>query len=78
MDHSNVIRSIVDTQGYGLSSEKELFSRLVFNILCGNTDDPARNHAAFWDAVCAKAELNEVDKKLLWERQFLNSYSVEQ
>ncbi|WP_018151182.1 type II toxin-antitoxin system HipA family toxin [Leeia oryzae] len=28
---------------------KELFSRLVFNILCGNTDDHARNHAVFWD-----------------------------
>jgi serine/threonine-protein kinase HipA len=27
---------------------RELFSRLVFNILCGNTDDHARNHAAFW------------------------------
>ncbi len=127
---------------------KELFSRLVFNILCGNTDDHARNHAAFWDgkmltltpaydicpqgrtgneasqamlisgnnnlsrlktcletahnfllseeearetfdnmtaaiekhweAVCKEAELNEVDKKLLWKRQFLNPYSVEQ
>ncbi|MEE9312340.1 MAG: HipA domain-containing protein [Planctomycetota bacterium] len=126
----------------------ELFSRLVFNILCGNTDDHARNHAAFWDgkaltltpaydicpqgrtgneasqamlisgdnnlsqlktcletahnfllseeeareifgnltaaieqhweAVCEEAELNEVDKKLLWRRQFLNPYSVEQ
>ena len=21
----------------------------MFNILCGNTDDHARNHAAFWD-----------------------------
>jgi len=127
---------------------KEMFSRLVFNILCGNTDDHARNHAAFWDgksltltpaydicpqgrtgneasqamlisgdnnlsqlktcletahnfflseeeareifgnliaaieqhwdAVCEDAELNEVDKMLLWRRQFLNSYSVEQ
>ena len=127
---------------------KELFYRLVFNVLCGNTDDHARNHAAFWDGkalimtpaydicpqgrtgnmasqamlisgnnnlsqlrtcletahnffiseeeareifsflaavieenwddVCAKAELNEVDKKLLWKRQFLNPYSVEQ
>ena len=127
---------------------KELFSRLVFNILCGNTDDHARNHAAFWDgkaltltpaydicpqgrtgneasqamlisgdnnlsqlktcldtahnflfskeqaceifgnltaaieqhweAVCEEAELNQVDKKLLWRRQFLNPYSVEQ
>ena len=28
---------------------KELFSRIAFNILCGNTDDHARNHAAFWD-----------------------------
>ena len=28
---------------------KELFSRLIFNILCGNTEDYARNHAAFWD-----------------------------
>ncbi|MEX2489121.1 MAG: type II toxin-antitoxin system HipA family toxin [Pseudomonadales bacterium] len=27
----------------------ELFSRIVFNILCGNTDDHVRNHAAFWD-----------------------------
>lgn len=28
---------------------EELFSRMVFNILCGNNDDHARNHAAFWD-----------------------------
>ncbi len=28
---------------------KELYGRIVFNILCGNTDDHARNHAAFWD-----------------------------
>lgn len=28
---------------------REMFSRMVFNILCGNTDDHARNHAAFWD-----------------------------
>ena len=27
---------------------KEMFSRLVFNILCSNTDDHARNHAAFY------------------------------
>jgi serine/threonine-protein kinase HipA len=30
-------------------SLKQLFARLVFNILCGNTDDHARNHAAFWN-----------------------------
>ena len=28
---------------------RELFARLVFNILCGNTDDHARNHAGFWN-----------------------------
>lgn len=28
---------------------KELYGRIVFNILVGNTDDHARNHAAFWD-----------------------------
>lgn len=28
---------------------KELYGRICFNILCGNTDDHARNHAAFWD-----------------------------
>jgi serine/threonine-protein kinase HipA len=123
---------------------RELYSRLVFNILCGNTDDHARNHAAFWDgemltltpgydicpqgrtgneasqamlisgnnrmsrviscieaspnfllstdeaqdiveqqiqaikenwnAVCDEANLNEIDRKLLWGRQFLNPY----
>jgi serine/threonine-protein kinase HipA len=27
----------------------ELFVRMTFNILVGNTDDHARNHAGFWD-----------------------------
>jgi serine/threonine-protein kinase HipA len=126
---------------------REMFSRLVFNILCGNTDDHARNHAAFWDGkeltltpaydicpqgragnessqamkiagnnnlsqlklclevahrfliseddarevlakienvirtcwkdVCDEAQLTDVDKKLLWGRQFLNQFSFE-
>lgn len=124
---------------------KELFSRLCFNILCGNTDDHARNHAAFWNGssltltpaydicpqgragneasqamlivgnsrlskrsccieaahaflltpseaenifdqqcavienswqqICDEAELSEVDRNLLWHRQFLNPFS---
>jgi len=37
----------------GFSSPKatleEIYKRLVFNILSGNNDDHARNHAAFWD-----------------------------
>lgn len=126
---------------------KELFGRLTFNILVGNTDDHARNHAAFWDgkmlsltpaydicpqlrsggeatqamlisgnnrlsriescldaaknfllsrkdaieiienqitiignnwsSVCSEAELSEVDRNLLWGRQFLNPYAFE-
>lgn len=28
---------------------RELFGRIVFNIAVSNTDDHARNHAAFWD-----------------------------
>jgi serine/threonine-protein kinase HipA len=28
---------------------RELYGRIVFNVLCGNTDDHARNHAAFWE-----------------------------
>ena len=28
---------------------RELFGRIAFNICVGNTDDYARNHAAFWD-----------------------------
>lgn len=126
---------------------REIYSRIVFNVLCGNTDDHARNHAAFWDgqllrltpaydicpqaragneasqamliaggdrmsristcldaaahfllsrteairivesqlscivnnwhAVCDEAGLNDADRALLWGRQFLNSYAVE-
>ena len=125
---------------------RELYSRLTFNILSGNTDDHARNHAAFWDGktlsltpaydicpqgrtgneasqammisgnsrmsqlttcleaahnfllsrneaekifihqietiyknweiVCDEAALSEIDRRLLWKRQFLNPYSV--
>lgn len=125
---------------------RELFSRLVFNILCGNTDDHARNHAAFWDgkaltltpaydicpqgrtgneasqamlisnnnnlsqlksclqashhfllsndeaqeicqhlmasieinwkAICDEAKISDIDRQLLWRRQFLNPFSV--
>ena len=31
------------------NSLRELFSRVTFSILVSNTDDHARNHAAFWD-----------------------------
>ncbi len=126
---------------------KELFGRLTFNILVGNTDDHARNHAAFWDgkmlsltpaydicpqgrsggeatqamlisgdnrmsrilscldaakdfllsredaikiienqitcvienwpSVCNEANLDEINRRLLWRHQFLNPYAFE-
>lgn len=28
---------------------RELFARITFNVLVGNNDDHAKNHAAFWD-----------------------------
>lgn len=126
---------------------RELFGRITYNILVGNTDDHARNHAAFWDgdqltltpgydicpqgrsgnessqamlisqdnrmsklsvcldsassfqlsekealgiiehqitticthwqSVCEGANLNLIDQKLLWGRQFLNSFAFE-
>ena len=31
----------------------ELFARIVFNVLVGNTDDHPRNHAAIWDGTHA-------------------------
>jgi serine/threonine-protein kinase HipA len=32
-----------------LETLRELFSRITFNVLVGNTDDHARNHSAFWN-----------------------------
>ncbi len=143
-DLAEIIRQRFTTAQETLS---ELFGRIVFNILCGNTDDHARNHSAFWDgdmltitpaydicpqgragqeasqamlihdndnrsrlstclktahnfllskkqaieiieaqmrtiaahwsAVCAEADLSEVDRNLLWGRQFLNPYAFD-
>ncbi|MEA5446725.1 HipA domain-containing protein [Gammaproteobacteria bacterium AB-CW1] len=63
---------------------RELFGRLVFNILCGNTDDHARNHAAFWDGnhlaltpaydICPQARTgNEAAQAMLIQGQNRNS-----
>ncbi|PAU78387.1 type II toxin-antitoxin system HipA family toxin [Halomonas salipaludis] len=45
-DLAHRIRAEFDAPDQSL---RELFGRIVFNVLCGNTDDHARNHAAFWD-----------------------------
>lgn len=34
--------------------QRELWSRMLFNILVGNTDDHARNHACFWDGAAVR------------------------
>lgn len=33
---------------------RELYRRMVFNMVIGNTDDHARNHAVFWDGTHAR------------------------
>lgn len=38
----------------GRGDAEELFRRMVFNILIGNTDDHAKNHATFWDGHCLR------------------------
>lgn len=45
-DLADVIRHRFDNPDATL---RELFSRIVFNVLCSNTDDHGKNHAAFWD-----------------------------
>jgi serine/threonine-protein kinase HipA len=45
-DLSQIVRERFTDAGRTL---RELFARITFNILVGNTDDHARNHAAFWD-----------------------------
>lgn len=45
-DLAEIIRHRFTQPGETLN---ELYGRLVFNILCGNNDDHARNHAAFWN-----------------------------
>ena len=45
-DFANEIRRLFTAPNRTL---RELFARITFNILVGNTDDHPRNHAAFWD-----------------------------
>jgi serine/threonine-protein kinase HipA len=35
----------------GAADAAQLYRRMVFNILIGNTDDHAKNHACFWDGL---------------------------
>jgi serine/threonine-protein kinase HipA len=51
-----------------------LLSKEKAHEIFGNLTDAIEQH---WKTVCEEAELNEVDKKLLWRRQFLNPYAVE-
>jgi serine/threonine-protein kinase HipA len=45
-DLTEIIRRYFDAPHLQLL---ELYRRLIFNVLIGNTDDHARNHSAFWD-----------------------------
>lgn len=43
------IREALAREGTGDAIGPMLFERIAFNMLISNTDDHARNHAAFWD-----------------------------
>jgi len=45
-DFAEIIRARFTTP---VDTLREMFGRMVFNVLVGNTDDHVRNHAAFWD-----------------------------
>ena len=45
-------------------------ARAVFTHMTGAIEEN-------WQAVCDEANLSEVDRSLLWGRQFLNPYSIE-
>jgi serine/threonine-protein kinase HipA len=47
--YADLAQTIRSRFTYPTSTLRELFSRITFNVLTGNTDDHARNHAAFWD-----------------------------
>ncbi|WP_245216461.1 type II toxin-antitoxin system HipA family toxin [Sagittula salina] len=47
--YENLAQVLQRTSADPAQSSVEIFRRMVFNILIGNTDDHARNHAAFWD-----------------------------
>jgi serine/threonine-protein kinase HipA len=47
--YADLAREILARFTDARSTLRELFSRITFNILTGNNDDHARNHAAFWN-----------------------------
>jgi serine/threonine-protein kinase HipA len=49
ISYQQLAETITDGFEEAAVAHTELFTRLAFNILVGNTDDHARNHAAFWD-----------------------------
>ncbi|MEO7570900.1 MAG: HipA domain-containing protein [Acidimicrobiales bacterium] len=69
---------------------RELFGRIVLNVLVGNTDDHARNHAAFWDGerlaltpaydICPQLRTGQeqaqaIERDALWGRQILKPFA---
>jgi serine/threonine-protein kinase HipA len=68
-DNNNLsqLKSCLETANNFLLSQDD--ARSVF----GHLTETIEKH---WDAICEEAELNEVDRKLFWRRQFLNPYST--
>jgi len=52
-----------------------LLSKDEARAICVNLATTIEQH---WDAVCDEAQLSEVDRNLLWRRQFLNPFAFQQ
>jgi serine/threonine-protein kinase HipA len=47
--YADLARTMRERFAQARKAQHELFARITFSILTGNTDDHARNHAAFWN-----------------------------
>lgn len=47
--YADLAEVILERFSDAIPALRELFGRMTFNVLVGNTDDHARNHSAFWD-----------------------------
>ncbi|WP_198672729.1 hypothetical protein [Photorhabdus sp. CRCIA-P01] len=66
LDLSQLQTCLETAHNFNISEKKakEIFNRQI-SIIRDN-----------WNSICEEAELSEVDKKLLWHRQFLNPFSI--
>ncbi|MBT4288806.1 MAG: hypothetical protein HOD92_15880 [Deltaproteobacteria bacterium] len=63
------LKTCTETAHHFLLSENE--ARKIFKKQKSVIEDN-------WESICDEAELSEVDRMLLWKRQFLNPFSIQE